>query len=328
MELTIWCNAKFDDAATAHLEQTLAARGHRLIWAAQASASVLDAGGEDPTLDEADVAFGQPDAGQCQRSAKLRWLEVTTAGYTRYDTADFKETLAARDSVFTNMSDVFCEPCAQHLLAMMLAFARQLPQSWADQQRDQPGWSYYPRRAASHLLGGQTVLLLSYGAIARRFVELLQPFGMKIYALRRRTYSERGVHIIAEDRLSAVLPEVDHLVNILPESEATHHFVNARRLAQLKPSARFYNIGRGTTVDQNALMEALNSGKLDAAYLDVMDPEPLPPEHPLWRTKNCFITPHTGGGRSDQDQAIIAHFLDNLAAFERGERDAMVNRIV
>src|SRR5690606_10960785 len=157
---------------------------------------------------------------------------------TRYDTPEFKETLSARGSVFTNMSAVFCEPCAQHLLGMMLALARQLPQSWHDQQQDEPGWAYYPRRAASRPLNGLTVLLLSYGAIAKRLVELLEPFGMKIYALRRRTYSERGVHIIAEDRLSAVLPEVDHLINILPESDATRHFVNARRLALLKPEAR------------------------------------------------------------------------------------------
>lgn len=326
MSLTIWCNAKFDDAATAQL--VAGTKAHRLVWASQASASVLDAGGRDPSMDGADVVFGQPDAGQCRDAADLRWIEVTTAGYARYDTAEMWETLRERGAMFTNMSGVFCEPCAQHLLAMMLALARRLPDSWRDQASGDPGWSYTPRRAASHLLNGQKVLLLSYGSIAKRFVELLQPFGMKIYALRRKTYSEPGVHIIAEDKLSAVLPEIDHLVNILPESEATHHYVNDRRLRLLKRSARFYNIGRGTTVDQTALMDALNNDRLDAAYLDVMDPEPLPAEHPLWRTKNCHITPHTGGGRSDQDHAIVSHFLDNLAAFEAGQTDSMENRIV
>jgi len=326
MSLTIWCNAKFNDAATAEL--VAGTRAHRLVWASDASASVLDAGGRDPSMDGADIVFGQPDAGQCVDSADLRWIEVTTAGYARYDQPDIWEAFKARGTAFTNMSGVFCEPCAQHLLAMMLALARRLPDSWRDQAADTPGWAYYPRRAASQLLNGQKVLLLSYGSIAKRFVELLQPFGVKIYALRRKAYSEPGVHIIAEDKLSAVLPEIDHLVNILPESDATYHYVNDRRLRQLKPSARFYNIGRGTTVDQEALMDALNSGRLDAAYLDVMDPEPLPPEHPLWRTKNCHITPHTGGGRSDQDHAIVAHFLGNLAKFEAGELDALVNRVV
>jgi phosphoglycerate dehydrogenase-like enzyme len=71
-------------------------------------------------------------------------------------------------------------------------------------------------------------------------------------------------------------------------------------------------------VDQPALIEALESGRLDAAYLDVTDPEPLPPEHPLWTLPNCFITPHTAGGRHDQDEALVEHFLNNLAAFEAG----------
>jgi len=79
-------------------------------------------------------------------------------------------------------------------------------------------------------------------------------------------------------------------------------------------------------VDQKALIDALNSGRLAGAYLDVTDPEPLPPEHPLWMAPNCYITPHTAGGRRDQDEAIVAHFLANLAAFEASA--AMTDRIV
>ena len=94
--------------------------------------------------------------------------------------------------------------------------------------------------------------------------------------------------------------------------------MNARRLACFKTGSRFYNVGRGTTVDQTALLESLQSRRLNAAYLDVTDPEPLPPEHPLWTAPNCFITPHTAGGRHDQDEALVDHFLANLAAFQAG----------
>jgi phosphoglycerate dehydrogenase-like enzyme len=149
---------------------------------------------------------------------------------------------------------------------------------------------------------------------------------MKIYAIRRQTRSESGVHIVPEEKLSSVMAEADHIVNILPDNEATRNYVNARRLALCKPGARFYNVGRGTTVDQRALQDALESGRLDAAYLDVFEPEPLPPEHPLWTTRNCYVTPHTAGGRRDQDEAIARHFLANLAAFEKG--GAMVDRVV
>ena len=326
MSMKIWCNAGFSPAAMAILEE--GTKAHELIMAKDAKPSSLLPGELDPAMLEADIVLGQPDEQQSLASENLKWIEVTSAGYTRYDTPEFKETLRDHGAVFTNMSAVFADPCAQHLLAMMLALSRQLPASWEDQQRLEPAWEYYGRRAVSTLLTGQTVLILSYGSIARRLVELLKPFGMKIYALRRRTYSESGVHVIAEERLSAVLPEVDHLVNILPGSEETERFVNARRLALLKRGARFYNIGRGATVDQPALIEALERGHLDAAYLDVMEPEPLPPEHRLWRTRNCFITPHTGGGRGDQDVAIVEHFLANLARFERRDLDAMTDRIV
>jgi len=115
-------------------------------------------------------------------------------------------------------------------------------------------------------------------------------------------------------------------VNILPDSPATTGWVSAARLAALKPGVRFYNIGRGTTVDQPALIAALDSGKVAAAYLDVMDPEPLPPAHPLWNAKNCYITCHIGGGTGDQDDNLSRHFLSNLAAFTQGGK--LVDRIV
>jgi phosphoglycerate dehydrogenase-like enzyme len=96
--------------------------------------------------------------------------------------------------------------------------------------------------------------------------------------------------------------------------------MSAARLALMKPDAAFYNIGRGTTVDQAALLTALREGPLAAAYLDVTDPEPLPPTHPLWDQPNCFITPHAGGGHRGEYERLIRHFLDNLQKFEAGER--------
>lgn len=315
MPLTIWTNTAFNEAASRLLAE--GTRAHRLIVSDQASASVLVAGRPDPTLAEADVALGQPDAAECLRCPRLKWLEVVTAGYTRYDTPEFKEGFRARGAIFTNMSAVFADPCAQHALAMMLALGRQLLPSYRDQLTDHR-WEYLHRRYESRLLTGETVLLLGFGAIGRRLAELLAPFGMKVYAVRRQIRSEAGVHIVPEEKLSAVLPLADHVVNILPDNDATRNYVNARRLALFKPGARFYNVGRGTTVDARALQDALASGRLGAAYLDVFDPEPIPPEHPLWTMPNCFITPHTAGGRADQDEAIVRHFLANLAAFESG----------
>jgi len=322
-KLTIWCNAKFSDAVMRRLAE--GTRAHTLVHAGSASTSVLAPGGADPALPMAEVAFGQPDAAQCLVTPRLRWVEVTTAGYTRYDTPEFQENFRARGAAFTNVSAVFADPCAQHVLAMMLALGRRLLPSYRDQLGDH-SWHYEKRRYESRLLNGQTVLMLGFGSIGRRLAELLAPFQMNLVAVRRQTRSERGVRIIPEESVSSALGEADHVVNILPDNASTRNYVNARRLACCKPGASFYNVGRGTTVDEGAVVEALRSGRLGAAYLDVFQTEPLPPQHPLWTAPNCFITPHTGGGHHDQDERIVEHFLKNLAAFIHGE--AMVDRVV
>jgi phosphoglycerate dehydrogenase-like enzyme len=323
--LTIWCNAKLAEPAQQLLVDSV--RPHRLVVSLQASVSVLTPGKPDPALAEADVAFGQPNVEQSIECSRLRWIEVTSAGFTRYDREDFRDAMGRRGAAFTNSSSVFAEPCAQHALAMMLALTRQLLPSYRDQLTDQ-SWHYAERRADSRLLNGQTVLLLGFGAIGRRLSELLAPFRMKIYAVRRKTYSEPGIHIISEERLSSVIAEADHVVNVLPDNPTTLNYVNARRLGWCKRGARFYNVGRGTTVDQNALAEALLSGRLGGAYLDVLDPEPLPPSHPLWSTPNCYITPHSAGGRHDQDEALVRHFLTNFAAFSRGDGAGWLDRVI
>ncbi len=323
MSLTIWCNAQFLAADTQLLIE--GTKQHRLVFAKTASPLVLVAGQSDPDMAAADIAFGQPDAAQCLALPRLRWVEVTSAGYTRYDTPEFQEAFRARGAIFSNVSQVFADSCAQHVLAMMLALGRQLLPSYRDQLGDR-SWHYTERRYDSRLLTGQTVVMLGFGAIGRRLADLLAPFGMTLIAVRRQTRSERGVRIIPEENVSSALAAADHVVNILPDNPSTRNYVNARRIACCKPGARFYNVGRGSTVDERALLEALRSGRIGDAYLDVFETEPLPTDSPFWSLPNCYITPHTAGGRHDQDTAIVQHFLRNLAAFERGE--PMVDRVV
>ena len=313
--MKIWCNADFGPDGMKLLTESV--RGHSLVLSDKRNKSVLTAGQRDPALLEADIAFGQPDPVDCVESRSLRWVEVSSAGYTRYDTPAFKDGMRAKGSAFTNASQVYADACSEHVLAMMLALARQLLPSYAGQmgKRD---WPYHERRNQSRLLTGETVVLLGFGSIGRRLAELLAPFKGKIYAVRRQLHSEKGVHIVSEADLTKVLAEADHVVNVLPENESTRNYVNARRIGCFKRGARFYNIGRGATVDQNALIDGLQSGTIGAAYLDVTVPEPLPPEHPLWSAPNCYITPHTAGGRDNVNLELVRHFLANLAAFEKG----------
>jgi phosphoglycerate dehydrogenase-like enzyme len=112
----------------------------------------------------------------------------------------------------------------------------------------------------------------------------------------------------------------------LPANEQTKNFLDARRLASLKRGVIVYNIGRGSTLDQDAVRNELFAGRVAAAYLDVTSPEPLPHDHPLWTTPNCFITPHSGGGHSNEKERQVNHFLNNLRRFER--REELVNRVL
>ncbi len=270
----------------------------------------------------ADIAFGQPDVQTLMQSPSLRWAHISSAGYTNYDRDDVRAALQARGAILTTSSHVFNEPCAQHAAAMILAQARQLPQSW--QERGQ--WNGGERRANSFLLNQQTVLFLGFGAIGVRLAAMLTPFGMKITALRRQPSGDEGIKIIGEDQLGEALRIADHVVNILPENDATRGFVSAARLAQMKRGARYYSIGRGSTTDQEALLELLQMGHLGAAYLDVTTPEPLPPEHPLWGAPNCFITPHSAGGHQGEDIRLAYHFCANLRAFQAGR--GLIDRVI
>jgi phosphoglycerate dehydrogenase-like enzyme len=321
--LTIWTNARLGDAADAALRAGI--QSHRLIHSSQLSASNLAKAAPDPALQEADVAFGQPDPDFALQCPRLRWVHLTTAGYARYDSAEFRSAFGGRGAVLTNSSLVYNEPCAEHLLAFMMAQARQLPQS-LDGQRTDHAWPTLERRAVSRLLLGQNVVLLGFGAIARRLAELLGPFHCRIVAMRRRPAGDENVAVITEEKIGEALATADHVVNVLPENAATRHFVNAARLQAMKPGAIFYNVGRGTTVDQEALLAALRSGRLGAAYLDVTDPEPLPVGDSLWTMANCFITPHSAGGHDDEPERLVRHFVENLRRFERGE--ALEDRVI
>ena len=315
--LTIWFNGKFPEHVMRKLHDGVGP--HRLVMASVTSPSNLDGGTHDPTLDEADVAFGQPDPKQIMETPRLKWVHLTTAGYTRYDNDALREAFRRRGALMTNSSSVYDEPCAEHALAMILALARRLPQALIDQSSART-WNYLPLRAQSRLLEGQTVLIYGFGAIARRLVELLTPFRMTLIGVRRAPRGDEPIKIVPESESDAVLATADHVINLLPASDATEQYFNADRIARMKDTATYYNLGRGSTTDQYALQVALQTNKLAAAYIDVTTPEPLDPDHPLWTTPNCFITPHTAGGHVNEYERLVDHFVHNLRRFEKGEQ--------
>jgi phosphoglycerate dehydrogenase-like enzyme len=288
-----------------------ATASHRLLIGSEATPA---------TLARADVAFGQPPVEAARDSDRLSWVHLSSAGYGSYDRPDVRDAFARRGAVLTKSSFVYAEPCAEHALSFMLSWARQLPAAFAEQHGERR-WPQGRLRQGSRLLRGQRVILFGFGSIGSRLVELLGPFACELTGVRRKIDGKEPIDTITFDdpRLLDRLAAADHVVNLLPGTAATHGYFTPQLFGSIKRSAVFYNIGRGTTVDQSALLAALGSGQLAAALLDVTDPEPLPLDHPLWRAPNCFITPHTAGGHHDEGDRLVEHFAANLARHERGQ---------
>jgi phosphoglycerate dehydrogenase-like enzyme len=321
--LTIWCNANYPESAMDELRAGIAP--HRLVQPEARSASNLVAASADPLLAKSDIALGQPDPVQIITLPRLKWVHLTTAGYTRYDTDVFRAAMMSRNAILTNSSSVYDEPCAEHVLSMMLAISRQLPQCWQNQATTR-AWHAAKHRIRCHLLVNQTAVILGFGAIARRLVQLLQPFKMNLLAVRRTVSGSEPIPTFPFTQLPELIPQADHVINILPSNSTTDGLFTADLFNRMKPTAIFYNIGRGPTVDQSALQGALERHAIAGAYLDVTDPEPLAPNHPLWKLPNCWITPHTAGGHADEFHRLFHHFLANLKRFETGE--PLLDRVI
>ncbi len=310
-----------DIAASAATMQLLreGTSGHQLLLAETRATSVLEQTPPDPQLFSADIAFGQPDPEALAHAHELKWLQISSSSITRYDNPDFRAWITAHGIVVCNSASVYAEACAEHALAFMLAQSRLLPQSLAT--RAAGGSDLWHRlRGASVPLRGQTVLIVGFGAIGKRLCELLNPFDMDVRAVRRTARGDESVPVITIDRLHlAFAQRVDHVINILPDSAETRRFFDAARFEAMNAGTVFYNIGRGSTVDQPALVQALRAGRLKAAWLDVTDPEPLPDRHPLLLEPNCFVTPHVAGGHHNESVTLVRHFPTNLDRFTRGE---------
>jgi phosphoglycerate dehydrogenase-like enzyme len=318
--LIIWCNVPFGAAASAPRQRLVdALAGHTLHFVDGSTSGEV----ARTWLDEASIAFGQPPVDGLLASRRIRWVELGTAGYEAYDRGDVRAAFTERGAAMTNASGVYADACAQHTLAMMLAAARALPAA-LDSQRDRR-WAFAELRPRMRELSQQRVLILGWGRIARRLAALLAPFDPQVTVVRRRVAGDEPVRVVAADALDAELGRANHLVDLLPGGAGTAGFVSSAVLARLPHGAWFYNVGRGSTVDQEALAAALESGRLAGAWLDVTAPEPLPPEHPLWRTPGCYITPHLAGGQADERGHQVRHFLDNFERFHNGQ--PLVDRI-
>lgn len=247
--------------------------------------------------------------------ASLKWYCCAYAGVDPYckDPALF----ANPDCMLTNTNG-YGVTIAEHVVMVSLMLLRRMPEYEAI-VRDRSWENQLPIRS----IRGRTFTLLGTGNIGVNIAERLRGMGAeRIVGLSRSGRAVEGFdEVYPISRLDELLPSAEFLIMSLPGTAETFHILNRARIALLPRDAYVINVGRGTAIEQEPLMEALNGGHLAGAALDVMDPEPLPPDHPLWETKNLILTPHVSGNMTlDYTRDVnVEMFCSDLLRYGRGE---------
>lgn len=252
------------------------------------------------------------------QAPRLRWIHTSAVAV---ETLCLPE-LFARGIAVSNTRGVQAVPIAEHVLAVTLAFAKQLPFVIENQQQARWAQNEFVDARLPWLLKGRTLGLIGVGTIGSEIAKRAEAFGMRVIALRRRpAYGTIGhvERVYGKDDLDDFLGQCHVLAICAPLTPETHAMMGAAQFAQLPKGAVVINVGRAKIVDTDALIASLNSGHLSGASLDVFPQEPLPPEHPLWKTPNVILTPHTSGFRRGHWDEVVDLFGDNLDRFLRGE---------
>jgi phosphoglycerate dehydrogenase-like enzyme len=270
----------------------------------------------EQAIAQAEAVYGVLPAPLLAKAGRLRWLQspqaAPPAGY-------YHDALIAHSVVVTNMREIYNDHIGAHIMAFVLAFARDF-QTYIPQQL-QREWK--PRRLDTGVvhLAEATALIVGVGGIGAEAARLAAAFGMRVIATdARRTTAPPGVaELHPPEALDGLLGHADFVVLTVPHTPATEGFMNRARFRRMKRTAFFINIGRGKTTRLDDLVAALRAGELGGAGLDVFETEPLPADHPLWTMPNVLITPHTAGFGPYLDERRFQIILDNCRAFEAGQ---------
>ncbi len=289
-----------DDVVFARSLQDLKARGIR------AECIV----GGHPSLEKLDneINFEQ----YCEWAGTVKWFHTMFTGTDAFVNDCSFSRFGIR---FTNSGGVSAFPISEQIIAFCLCFARCLPQAFAQKQKH-----LWKRPENADELNGKTIGIVGMGNIGKAAAKKAKAFDMTVLGYKR-TYADID-HVdrlyFGDDGLCKLLSVSDYVVTLLPKTESTYHIMNAERFACMKDGAFFINQGRGTCVDNDALIAALNNGKLGGAALDALDPEPLPDSSPLWDMENVIITSHYGGDAKRTFERSIDLFIENMPRYKAG----------
>ena len=264
----------------------------------------------------ADVSFDfdwQAPGQIAANCPRLRWIQGTSAGIGGM--LD-RTGLVRSPIVFTTAAGVHGIPLAEFALLGLLHFAKGMPRLARHQA--QRRWELH----ATTLLRGSRALLVGLGGVGREVARLLAAVGVQVVGagLPGKNYDVPGVtEYVADTQISDVLGSVDALILACPLTSRTRHLIGGRELALLRPGAVVVNVARGAVIEERALIDALSTGRLGGACLDVFETEPLPASSPLWAMDNVIISPHSASTVADENQLLTDLFIDNIGRWLAGE---------
>jgi glyoxylate/hydroxypyruvate reductase len=264
---------------------------------------------------EAEIALGFPGespgglAWLVRAAPSLRFVQCMYAGAGQQVRAAGLTAEELDRVAFASSSGVHAIPLAEWSLFGVLALTKGLSRLLRDKRERR--WDHYPVNE----LRGKTLLVVGLGEIGREVARLAQAFGMRVLAVRRTADDTAA----GPERLDELVGDADAIVVTLPLTEETRGLVGHDTIARMRDGAILVNVGRGAVVDEEALVDALTSGKLAGAALDVFDEEPLPASSPLWELENVILSPHTAALSVRENERIVDLFAENLGRYLRGE---------
>jgi phosphoglycerate dehydrogenase-like enzyme len=249
-------------------------------------------------------------------SAKLRWIQTQAAGVE-----DCVGIPKVRDGgiVLTNMQRVNGPNISEHAMALILTLTRQINAYLVNQSEGK--WDQRPPQQLMDL-DGHTMLVVGLGGIGTMIAERAHAFGMHVIATRDSGHEGPNFvdYVGVADELPSLIGQADIVVYVTPLTSKTIGLFNAAMFECMKPSAYFINVGRGKSVVTDDLLAALNVGRIAGAGLDVVDPEPLPKNHPLWHAHNVVITPHVAGSSELKVDRAWLVIRENLRRYVDGDK--------
>ncbi|PUU89662.1 D-2-hydroxyacid dehydrogenase [Halanaerobium sp.] len=257
-------------------------------------------------IKKSEIVFGWPKTDLVKKSENLKWLHLPSAGVDRYAN---KEIYQNQDIVLTNSSGVYGKPIAEHVFAMIMAHNRNLINYAYDKKEKK-----WQRKNEIKDFFNSTVGILGLGDIGSTIARRAKAWGAQVLALKR-TAAELPDYvdqIYLNKDLNKLLKRSDYVILTLPATPETKGIIGRKEFKRMKNSAFVVNIGRGSLIKQEELVEALEKGWIAGAGLDVTEPEPLPETSKLWEMDNLILTPHTSGFSPTNDQRRFEIFKDNL----------------